>query len=157
MTYTEEQRQSILDEARETLERVIKEKPMETRYRHAEPRDSGVRYTKVVEDRVEKWKREMGELEAARELEKERMGMVQQLYQSTMKCQRDIASGLNAVNQLATAICNRLEDMSEEIETLQTRATIAEARFEDLKRSVDARPTPTAEVVDLPNPLRKLR
>jgi hypothetical protein len=154
MTYTEEQRQNILDEARETLERVSKEKLMKTRYRHAEPRDTGVLYTEPVEDRVEKWKREMGELEAARELEKERMGMVQQLYRSTMKCQRDIASGLNAVNQLATAICNRLEDMSDEISELRTKLTVAEARIDDL---VKARAAPVAEVVDLPNPISKRR
>jgi hypothetical protein len=131
-----------IEEARETLKRTS----AETRSASREPL--------IPEDSVAKWKREMGELEKARELEKERMGMVQQLYQSTMKCQRDIAAGLAAVNKFATAISDRIEGMSDEISELRTKLTVAEARIDDL---VKARAAPVAEVVELPNPISKRR
>jgi hypothetical protein len=97
----------------------------------------------------------MGELEeargAAREQlirEQERIGMVRSLYESTRQCQRDIAGGLNA---------------GDEIGELRIKVKVSEARFEDLKKSVDAKSQLSpkdsvgAEVVELPNPLPKRR
>ena len=48
--------------------------------------------------------------------------------------------------------------VSDEIAELRTKLKISDARFDDLKKSVDARSgvpnsTPAAEVVNLPNPL----
>jgi len=43
--------------------------------------------------------------------------------------------------------------MSDEIGELKAKLTVAETRFEDLKRTVDARGG-SAEIVDLPKPRR---
>ena len=56
--------------------------------------------------------------------------------------------GLGAVSALAEKITDRLED---EVDQLRKRLDIAEVRHDDLKRSVDARTTTGAEVVELPN------
>jgi hypothetical protein len=70
-----------------------------------------------------------------------------------------MAASIKAVNEFAAKIVDRLDDMSSEIDSLRTKLTIAEARFKDLKRTVDAKqpPTSTAEVLELPNPIAKRR
>jgi hypothetical protein len=129
----------IIEEARETLKRTS---PDEMR-RRREPL--------VEPDRIEKWKRDMQELLDERELEKQRMDTVQQLCRIAAHTRQEIAEGLKAVGQLAAAISSRMEEMSDEIGELKARLVIAETRFEDLKKTVDARTTGSgADVVELP-------
>jgi hypothetical protein len=132
---------SVIEEARETLRRT--ERLAEARRR--EPL--------VPEDRIGKWRREMQQLVDERELEKQRMDTVQQLCRIAAHTRKEIAEGLKAVGQLASAISNRLEEMSEEIANLKLKLEVSETRFEDLKRTVDARGS-SAEIVDLPKPRR---
>jgi hypothetical protein len=123
----------------------------------------------VAESRNERFRRESTEQEAewatererrAAELatERERLSMAHQLHESAIRCSADVAASMKAINAFAERIIQRMDDMSSEIDSLRTRLAISDARFEDLKRSVDARPpTSTAEVLELPNPLAKRR
>jgi chromosome segregation ATPase len=118
-----------------------------------------VPYSAPIEDRVEKWKREMGELEAAREAERERMSShtrkLSELRGMIARSDQALSQALAAINKMAEALTERLDEMSEEIRQLRAKLEIAEARFEDLKRSVDAqRPdvAPAAKLYDPPNP-----
>jgi chromosome segregation ATPase len=135
----EEHKRRVLAEARETIKRV-----------DAHRQGSQVQF----EEPLQKWRREMDELTAAREAEKEKMSFVQDLYRGTQRMQRDISMGLSAVNQLAEKITDRLDDLSQEIDELRTKLKVSDARFEDLKKSVDARTTSGTEVVELPKPRR---
>jgi hypothetical protein len=156
MTYTDAYRESVLAEARQTLKRTSAENL--ARHRDAEPKDSGVRYTEPIETSSERWRREMGELEEERDAERQRLADVQQLHREMIKSRSDVAAGLRAVNQFAATIVARLEEVTEENTQLKNKLSVLETRFEDLKRSVDARGAqPSAEVVELPNPLGKRR
>jgi hypothetical protein len=128
MTYSKEYKNSVIAEAMETLRRTSPEELIKRRQQPSDP----------VEDPVAKWRREAEEVQAQVDAENERLGMIKQLHQSTMKCQADIAMGLRSVGDLAKAIQGRLDEMSEEIIDLRTRLVRAETRFEDLKRSFDA-------------------
>jgi hypothetical protein len=159
MTYTAEQKQSILDQARATLERTSPGKLAESQFRYAETYgDTTIIHSEPVEDPLERWKREANELDAERIRERERLSMVAQLYRSTIKTQHDIAEGLSAVGGLARAIQGRLDEIETTIIELKRKLNVAETRFEDLKRTVDAGTTSAgAEIVELPNPLSKRR
>jgi hypothetical protein len=134
----DEEMNKIIEEARATLRRTS---PDEMR-RRREPL--------VEPDRVEKWKRDMQELVDARELERQRMDTVQQLCRVAAHTRTEIAEGLASVGKLASALTNRFEEMSDEIADLRARLVVSEKRFEDLKRTVDARTSSPAEVVELP-------
>jgi chromosome segregation ATPase len=120
-------------------------------------RDSGVRYTEPVETSVERWRREVEQLERERAAETEKISFVKQLHQDAKRMQRDVAMGLGAVGQLVEAITSRLEGLEDELAKLRKCMDVADARFEDLKKSVDARATKDSQVVDLPNPLARAR
>jgi hypothetical protein len=163
----------ILREARATLERTSPQNLEKNRIRYSERMDGGILYTEPAEDKLTKWRREMTELaeergaaEAQLAVERERLSMVRSLAESAKQTQRDIAGGLNAVNEFATVIKDRLDDMASEIAELRIKLKISDARFEDLKKSFDARSpaqpsasnAPNAEIVDLPSlPLAKAR
>ena len=137
MSYTDEQKWSIIDQARKTISRTSKENLDASRLCYAERHgDTTLVFAEPPEDRVEKWKREQTELMKAKDAyqeqlgaERERLSMVHQLHASTIKCQHDIAEGMRAVSAFATTIVDRL----------RTKLAIAETRFEDLKRTFDGR------------------
>jgi hypothetical protein len=147
MSYTDEQKWSIIDQARKTISRTSKENLDASRLCYAERHgDTTLVFAEPPEDRVEKWKREQTELMKAKDAyqeqlgaERERLSMVHQLHASTIKCQHDIAEGMRAVSAFATTIVDRLDDAFAEIDRLRTKLAIAETRFEDLKRTFDGR------------------
>jgi chromosome segregation ATPase len=104
---------------------------------------------------LERWRREMGELEAARAAAKGELDGVHRLYASTKALHGELAEGLRAVSELAGKVVDRLDDLEDELGKLRKRVDIAEVRHEDLKRSHDLRGATEAEVIDLPNPLAR--
>jgi hypothetical protein len=149
MNHSDADRKSVIDEARETLQRTSAERLAETR--------DGVTY----EGAAAKWRREIGEMTAAREREKaataaeaerekaERVA-IRRLDRDMLKTRGEIAQGFGAVNQLATKMLERIDDLTEENTQLKAKLSILETRFEDLKRSYDGYERATsAPVVDL--------
>jgi hypothetical protein len=151
MTYTDVYKQSVLNEAKETLKRTSPESLAKTRLKYAD-QDSDVIYTQPVEDRVERWKREADELEERRIIEKERLSMISRLHESTIRCQQDIAAGLSAVGKLAEAIEGRLDRIDDAINELRTKFKVAEIRHEDLKRSFDSRTSDISSAISVSEP-----
>lgn len=161
MTYTETDAQRILARARATLERTTKEKLDESRT-PVEPRGVGIRYSDPIEDRVEKWKREGREFEAARQAEKDRNGIVERtavavthvansvarIESDVAKTSKDLFDGMKAVNTYAEAIYSRIEELSADVQDLWKKLTSSEAKVEELRKLLDDK------VVELPNKKR---
>lgn len=137
---------SVIAEARETIRRIDE--------RH---RPSPVKYR----DPVEVWKEEMTVLEMAREAEKEKIGFIRRLSESTAQMQRDIAVGLGAVGELAEKITDRIDGLEDELSELRTKLKIADARISDLiaaRGSTESKNDSVEDrsnVLDLLNPLRR--
>jgi hypothetical protein len=160
MTYSEEQKWSVLDEAKRTLERTSPERLAETRPVFEERfGGASVIHAEPPQDRLTKWRREVDELEAERDRDRELLALVHGLQDSARLCRQDIASGLAAVNKFADVIKDRLEEPTEENAQLSAKLSLLETRFNDLKQSFDSRgaqaTSSTADVIDLPNKPRR--
>jgi hypothetical protein len=144
-----DRRHEIIGEARETLRRV-----------DARLAASGApRVASLVEpvfsDPVTKWREEMTALELAREAERERTGLAQRIYESTMKTQLDTAEGLAAVGQLVEALAERIERLEDETSELRTKLQIANVRIDDLLKARASTVEDRGKVLDLPNPIAR--
>ncbi|MGY8681104.1 hypothetical protein Q2941_25350 [Bradyrhizobium sp. UFLA05-153] len=132
----------VIAEASETIARVDRRK-------HEQGRDSS----------VDRWRREMSILEEAREAERQRIGFIERLHESTQKMQREVAMGLSAVGQIAEKLADRITDLEDQVAELRTKLAISEARITDLnaRHAGESNDSPGATVLDLPNPLSKRR
>jgi chromosome segregation ATPase len=154
---TDEQKQRILSEARETLNRTIQRREEPQVREWPTPRCLGVGqvpYSAPIEDRVEKWKREMRELEAAREAERERMSShareLTELRGMIARSDQALSQALAAINQMAGAVTDRMDQLGDELAAVHTKLAVLDARFSDLR---DDRAPREAKLYDLPNPL----
>jgi hypothetical protein len=153
MTYTEEQKWSVLDQARATLERTSPERLAETRPVFEERLGgASVIFAEPPEDKLTKWRREVSEMEAERTMDREILAIVRSLQDSARVCRQDIASGLAAVNKFATIIKDRLEELTEENCELSSSAPRDQIR--GLEAKLRRQASATADVVDVPKPRR---
>jgi hypothetical protein len=141
----------IIEEARKTLERTSRENLDKSRLRYRE-NVAGVDllYSEPPEDPLEKWRREMGELAEEQASAKSLLAFAREIHHATLRQRSDMNESMKAVNKFAETIVDRIHELGAEVELLRTRMATAETRFEDLKRSFDARPPKSAEVVEMP-------
>jgi ParB-like chromosome segregation protein Spo0J len=95
-----------------------------------------------------KWRREMAELQEQRNAERGLLEEVRELSRSIIQCRREIAAGVQQVRQevmdamsVSREHAPRIIELDDEINLLRARLAKSETRFEDLKTTVDSRPS----------------
>jgi hypothetical protein len=154
MSFTEEQKWSILDQAKRTLERTSPEKLQESRlvYEENYGGHTTLRQSEPIgEDRVEKWKREKTAIMEDREREKARNGIVERTYTAVVRLdsdvkriesevKHDLVHALKGINAYAEAIYGRVEELSADVDNLRTKLVASEAKVDELTKKLEEKP-----------------
>jgi hypothetical protein len=149
MTYSDFYKQSVIDEAKATIQRVDK--------KLSEPQPQRSTSSDCRTD--DKWKREAEESDAAREAHKQELGLVErthnavtrinaemvQLQSEVERIKSDLLHSLKGINTFAEATYNKIEELSADVNSLKTKLAAIEGKS----------PLRNGDLVELPNPLRK--